>query len=384
MDLALQRIEYEGIGRRKDGIVVGALNKGGTGSMMGKRQEIETLLVTNKLDILGVFECEIKKGDKVKRLEIKGYKLIWDRGYLCEDRKTARTAVYVKEGIEFEVAKEMSKGAMVLPEVWINVGKGQNKILLGMVYREHKVSNSDEDNNKKHFQTKRWNDWIKQKKTLWTTKRKVIMMGDLNVDLIKSKGEDGYTEIRETIEDNLVSKGWNQLVTDFTRIARGATGITRTLIDHIWTNAPGAIKVNGLLGIPWSDHDMPWVELELNKPKIRPEVKKARCFRKFSIIELLAECKKISWEWGNYQDDAEPEVILGMKVCGCKTLSTGCCEGQKYETEVRKWKEKQRVGEINQVILDNRVEELEAKMRKVIEGCAPMRTTIKKRACRHG
>ena len=100
-NLALQRAEFDSIGRKGDGIVVGAINKGGTGPMAGKKQEIETLLVTNKIDILGIFESEIHKGDKVKNLEIKGYKLTWDRGYLCKERKTARVAIYIKDNIEF-------------------------------------------------------------------------------------------------------------------------------------------------------------------------------------------------------------------------------------------------------------------------------------------
>ena len=66
-DLALQKTDFQSIKRTGDGLVIGALNKGGTGPMTGKCQEIETVLTINKLDILGICESEIKKGDSVKK-----------------------------------------------------------------------------------------------------------------------------------------------------------------------------------------------------------------------------------------------------------------------------------------------------------------------------
>ena len=165
---------------------------------------------------------------------------------------------------------------------------------------------------------------------------------------------------------------------DYTRIAKGCSGITRTLIDHIWTNIPRIVVTNGLLEIPWSDHDMPWAEITLKRPTIRLETKKARVFQKFSIIELIKECKKETWEWRNTEKDAEPEEVSTRKICECEETRLDCCIKQEYEIKVRRWKERRRVGEINQEILDRRVEELELKMRRVIDKCAPMKTSTKK------
>ena len=67
-----------------------------------------------------------------------------------------------------------------------------------------------------------------------------------------------------------------------------------------------------------------------------------------------------------------------MKVCKCENVRLDCCKDQKYEIKVRVWKERQRIGKLNQIILDERVDELEQKMRRVIDKSAPMRTTIKK------
>ena len=144
------------------------------------------------------------------------------------------------------------------------------------------------------------------------------MMGDFNVDLAKGKGWDGYSEIRDSIEDNWTVRGWKQLVMDYTRIAKGCSGITRTLIDHIWTNIPRIVVTNGLLEIPWSDHDMPWAEITLKRPIVKLEKKKARVFQKFSAIELEEECKKVTWDWINKENDVEPEKVSQGKICDCK------------------------------------------------------------------
>ena len=75
-----QSIESEKIETTTEGLRICALNKGGTGCITGKLEEIRQTLLDSKIDVLGVSEAQVGEELDDEKCAIKGYKHYIDRG----------------------------------------------------------------------------------------------------------------------------------------------------------------------------------------------------------------------------------------------------------------------------------------------------------------
>ena len=346
-----QTPNYGPIDTATNGLRLCALNKG-SGSLRWKLNNIETHLRDNDIDVLGISEATIKGSDDLKDMRIKGYKLEVDRGRKEVGREMARVAVYIKEGVQYEVVKKYNKGTVILPEVWLRlgtVGKG-NTILVGTVYREHQPwTTKKQGDQSQKLQEDRWSRWLKCKEEIWTGREEAYLMGDLNLDLASDKNKKNMT-MKGALFTTLRDRGWQQIVEGYTRIVTTDKGKqTKTLIDHIWTNRYKSVVNTNIIEIGWSDHDAPWVEIAKQKHTEKKESVRRRVRTVFSEDRLNELGNKISWDWSKLEEvheftRARPKI---KENCKCKRkCETLCCDEKLHDLAIQEWKEDERIANL--------------------------------------
>ena len=102
-----------------------------------KLREIENYLHQHKIDILGVSEANLDNTLGEYEYKIQGYSSI------KSGRDTARVITYIREDL---IWKELKNYGNNLACTWLEVGKGRNKLVVCMYYREFKLLGVDGSN----------------------------------------------------------------------------------------------------------------------------------------------------------------------------------------------------------------------------------------------
>ena len=122
-------------GNTKNSITLAHWNGGGSflgKSLRGKEklQDIKNILTCNNIDVLGVSEANLDSNLEEYNYKIQGFNIIKSPG------NVARTVTYIRENI---VYKELINYGGDLSCNWLEIGKGQNKLLVCNYYREFKT-----------------------------------------------------------------------------------------------------------------------------------------------------------------------------------------------------------------------------------------------------
>ena len=103
-----------------------------------KLQEVENLLINNKIDVLGLSEANLDSALEEHNFKIQGYQSIKSLGNI------SRIITYIREDL---VWKELKDYGNNLSCNWLEIGRGRNKIVVCNYYREFKVLGIDGSNN---------------------------------------------------------------------------------------------------------------------------------------------------------------------------------------------------------------------------------------------
>ena len=168
-----------------------------------------------------------------------------------------RICVLVKKSISYKRRRDIETPNW--PIIWIQVGTGRNKILIGNVYREWQLRGSRKSlphsTNKVSHQLARFESFVDDwKKILETEDAEVHVLGDMNLDLLHWRQRGGKPKEWQPLVDllfkEIISRNMVQTVEEVTRSQAGSNSI----LDHHYTNRTAFIKSTTVEAIANSDH----------------------------------------------------------------------------------------------------------------------------------
>ena len=257
-----------------------------------KTTQIESFLLEHSPDICIISEANIWdtlcEADRL----IPGYNL-----HLPSTMQTlghARIALLVREGLVVQQINHKSPDAAV---IWCKIGDTKkNSIIIGGAYRQHHLLGVNySDSTWQDVQTEqeiRWRKTMQAWRKL-THNRKSVLLGDLNLDYLKWENPDNkQVNMVEDMKEILENTGHKQIITTFTRSARG---VNDSLLDHIWTTCQDRISRVFNMNTGASDHRIIGCEISLKEIKISGQNILKRTWKNYDQTEFLEILRKYNW-----------------------------------------------------------------------------------------
>ena len=213
--------------------------------------------------------------------------------------------IYINENIHFKRRLDLEQLVPNMEHIWLEIA-GRNKhskLLLGVTYRSDRIMTQD--------------NWLDGFETLLSSITAswdglLLLTGDTNFDLLKPNipGTKQYIDILKTF--NL-----EQVVTKPTR----STATSQTIVDHFITNEPRRVTYTDVLPCPLvSDHDAPYVCMNVRVTRFQPRHKFIRDERTFNETAFLEDFKRLPLSIIYGVDDPEEKLQL------FNTMFTDCLE----------------------------------------------------------
>ena len=199
-------------------------------------------------------------------------------GYATEFRhrdviKGGGVGAYIKESIKYKRRKDIEEVKPQLEHLWLEIpGKNRNsRLLLGVMYRSERILTP--------------NVWLEHLEDLLshilvTWDGLIVLTGDMNIDLL-SPSNNAITNRYQSLLDifNL-----QQVVTLPTRVTKSSS----SLIDHIITNNSSRISSTGVIPCSIvSDHDGPFVCINVRAKRFQPRYKYIRNMKTFNELDFM-------------------------------------------------------------------------------------------------
>ena len=246
------------------------------------KEELQTALslINLEFDVIAITETKIKRGTApIFDTALKGYTL-FDTPTDCDK---GGALLYIKENIICERRKDLEKLVFKSCElesvfVEVNIADKKNKIY-GCIYRHPSM---DLDYFTKHYFEKLMNKLASENKISY-------LLGDFNIDLLKSENEETISDFYNVVTSNLFVPH----ITLPTRI----TSHSKTLIDNIFSNDPDFSQgVSGNFTFSISDHLPQFLLMPMDghhHPKKHNMYKRSNKFEKEDII---ADFINVNWQ----------------------------------------------------------------------------------------
>merc|ERR1712240_45302 len=131
------------------------------------------LLSKYNLDVLGLSEANLHKSVNNLEYKIDKYKVYH------QDLKIARIVTYVREDWDCKIEESLMDPDIAC--IWLWIGRGKSRWLVGQVYREYMVL-GDKESSSGASQVERWRKFLGKVRQ---TERyeNVVIMGDVNINL---------------------------------------------------------------------------------------------------------------------------------------------------------------------------------------------------------
>ena len=275
--------------KNKQGIRIGTWNKGGSycTKFTTKIVTIEEIAKSNKMGVMGISEANIKKGEKQQDLTIPGYITVIDRGRESETGMS-RTAILIRKDLSYKIREDlMGKN---FPETWVELGeKGKKKILICQIYREFKKWGEEKNVSNKEGEM-RLREWFQRIQTTLEQNREIWIMGDWNADISRRKdGTYDRRKIAQVIYEELEGRGFTQIINEGTHHQGGKL----SKIDLIFTNRPEKISQWGT-EVTGGSHSMIHATRESKYKRRKVQVRR-RVWKEFTQERMEIEMNKIDW-----------------------------------------------------------------------------------------
>ena len=273
---------------KENGFSIGCLNIRG---LLGKYEEMCTMLNQCKFDILGL--CETFLNDEIQEYvyKIEGYNTV----YKHRNRHGGGVLMYIKEDVKFELI-EMNVCKNV-ESIWIKTNVKSECIAIGVMYRPPSAD------------VNYYNDMLNQLDYVHSKFDKIILMGDLNYNCLS-----GDCNQVNTIESQYDMK---QLITDPTR----ETVTSSTLIDVMFSNIPQLHVMSSVYKISVSDHYMIYTILKHNKKESSHREITFRNFKEFNNdafihdLECHSDITDIEWSSDQFEKRWNKFKKCFLEVC---------------------------------------------------------------------
>ena len=175
-------------------------------------------------------------------------------------KKNPRMSMIIKDGITFKV-EELK---IDVPTCCVNI-QGWRLIGFYREWRKDGIDNTDHvDDQMERLRTlvKALNNSKKKGKTL--------ALGDMNIDLynVVTDHQKKLDDMRNVIEDEIISDGWLQMIHDITR---SQTGQESSCLDHIYITHPTFVENVENVNVSSTDHNIICANLQFEKPVFIPQ-----------------------------------------------------------------------------------------------------------------
>ena len=190
------------------------------------------IMTESKFSIIGISETKLND-NSVINIELPNYKFIKENS----PTQAGGVGMYIHKTIDFKVRSDLNLNIEGCECLWIEILNmyDEKNPIVGVVYRHPHSSFVD------------FHEAMSQQlEKVSNEKRKLIIMGDINIDLIKYESHQPTSEYMDMLYSNLCFP----VITQPTRI----TDYTRTLIDHMYTNALDKCITAGICLTDISDH----------------------------------------------------------------------------------------------------------------------------------
>ena len=225
-------------------------------------------------DFIGISESFRCESDT--RLHIQGYQALVSKDRVDDYR--GGVALFVKENIHYTIRTDLS---IFIPNVFESLFieyrvNHRSKQLLGIVYRPNTPPKAD-----MNTFTEIMNAIMEQ---INKERKLAIIMGDMNIDLLKYTGNDKIS----TYIENIFSNGFLPVITKPTRI--GPT--SSTLIDHIYSNHVTSSFKSGIIITDVADHYGTYILLLEKRTVINTETIQVRLMNETNMNTFVESLSK--------------------------------------------------------------------------------------------
>jgi len=264
-----------------------------TQSMVSSFDELLATIKEYPFDIVTMSETWLKDNPHLLQyVTIPGY------NHVFRNRNKIRgggVGAYLREGISYKRRIDIENIAPDIEHLWLEI-PGRNKhskMLLGVLYRSELIQD---------YQT--WLDTVErlfgQLNVLWDGL--IVAVGDVNVNMLTPNSPEvkKYT-------DMLTSLNLHQHVERPTR----TTPTSKTLIDHIISNAPNRVTYCNVLPCPTiSDHDGPYACINVRVKRFQPRYKLLRNEKRFDESAFKKELSSVPFNVVYSIDDPNEKVDI--------------------------------------------------------------------------
>ena len=233
-----------------------------------KLTEIKILLDKTKIDCLGITETKLNKNDSDESLKIEGYKII------RKDRTRNNGGgclLYYKQHLK--VINVEYDDNYNIEAVWVDITSQSQSLLLGVIHRPPEA-----------------NDFYESfgvcLEALWTRRKNLIIMGDLNSDL-RERQDQSLSQNGKLLKTLMVRFGLKNMIKQSTRVTQN----TETLIDVILTSDEKKISKDGVFDTGIADHSLVYAKVDLRMINAPPRYQK---------VSNTAKCN-----WATFNDELQ-------------------------------------------------------------------------------
>ena len=251
-----------------------------TRSLSKHIDSLQDLLVTidNQFSLIGISETKLNE-NSICNVDIPNYI------FLRHDSPTSAGGVglYIHNSIKFLPRNNLDLRIDNCENLWVEIelSRGQKNIIVGLIYRHPNADISQ------------FSDALSTTlDEISNENKQVIILGDINIDLIKYESNHIISEYLDMLYSNFCFP----VITQPTRI----TDHSETLIDHIYTNVLDKVLVPGICFADISDHFPIFLSIESTNFAKKSEMKTIRDFKNFCKDDYLNELSEVEW---NLQGD---------------------------------------------------------------------------------
>ena len=201
-------------------------------SLLPKIDELRHIAKNSNAAVIGITESKLDKNVFDNEVNIDGYELKRsDR-----NRQGGGIACYIRKDLSFNLRENSSPD---VENIFFDLFLPKAKpILVGMLYRPPSSSGFLKKLDLAISKTENFDN------------QEVFILGDLNIDLMSSRGN--ISNGIKRYEEFCSLHGLKQLIQEATRI----TETSETLLDHIISNSTQKVSQHGVLNLGLSDHQM--------------------------------------------------------------------------------------------------------------------------------
>ena len=230
--------------------------------------------IITSADIVGIVETWLNPTHNDIDLYVPGYQYIRLDRYPLRDKGAGGVMIYLRDNYIVSVDTDASCIHKEYEILCVDVEIGVIKYKIYVCYRP-----PDADNHKDVIYNK-----LSELKKPVTKNRKIIIMGDFNVDLFTKKDID-----ESGVESFCTNNDVIQIINDVTRPQSG------TLLDHIYTNVHNVAEA-GTLDFRISDHVPIYMLLKCQRTKIMKKCIRARSYKNYDFLNFKNALTAIDWQ----------------------------------------------------------------------------------------